>query len=119
MTESDRILIELFAQQNAIFWPNREVNQQLRAVLYERQRDFHRFGMPWHGADGSEAGRKAAGREVAALASSAMVVRHRSRSARTLALKLSIAGELTACAAVRARRPPRKHEGFLPRPSPV
>lgn len=86
--KDEKILMTILAKTDAVFWPIRNHNISGRVLFYERRREFMECGLPWASGETSEAGRKAAQRDLEALASAGKVLVFKGRE-RTLGVRLS------------------------------
>ena len=85
----DEILLTIMAKTDAIFWPIRRNHLPGRVLFYERRRAFLVSGCPWASGVVSEAGRKAAQRELDALRDEGLIRTHNPRGSRTLGVRLT------------------------------
>jgi hypothetical protein len=96
MDDRKRILLGILADTDSVFMPNRNWTGHRGAVLYERRRDYATAGVPWKSDALDEAGRKAAQRELEALADAGLVKTFRPKRVKTLGVKLADEGEALA-----------------------
>ena len=84
MDDRTRILVDILADTDAVFIPNRYWNSSRPAVICEHRRDYSLAGVPWRSEAPDEAGRKAAQRELEALTVAGMVKTFRPKRVKTL-----------------------------------
>jgi hypothetical protein len=89
MDSRDETLLAILAKTDAVFWPIRNHDTPGRRAFYERRRAFLSAGLPWASGAASEAGRKAAQRELDALRAEGLVKTYNPRGARTLGVRLT------------------------------
>jgi len=89
MNDRNEILLSILAKADAVFWPIRNHDTPGRTLFYERRRVFLSAGVPWASGAASEAGRKAAQRELDALRGEGLVKAYNPRGARTLGVRLT------------------------------
>jgi hypothetical protein len=89
MEKRDEQLLTILAKTDAVFWPIRKHNVPGRVLFYERRWAFPTAGVPWASGVVSEAGRKAAQRELEALLSAKLVKTYNPRGGRTLGVRLT------------------------------
>ena len=90
-------LVKILALTDAVWFPLRRWdNPKAPANLYFARLDFRRFGVVWASDEASEAGRKAAQRMLEAMTQDGLVVTSRPRRVKTLAVRLTDAGETMA-----------------------
>jgi len=94
--ESTRILVQLAADETAVWLPNRVWTGRRPGNVYTARRDFAAAGVPWATGGGDEALRKERQRVLEALARAGAVRVFRPRRVRTLTVKLSAAARAAA-----------------------
>jgi hypothetical protein len=68
VTNGNETMLTILAKTDAAFWPVRKNDVPGRVLFYERRWAFLTAGLPWASGKMSEAGRKAAQRDLEALA---------------------------------------------------
>lgn len=96
MDARTRILVTILAETDAVWLPNRKSRRPRPANVYIARRDYAAAGVPWGSNEPSEAGRKAAQRELEALADAELVRVSRPKRMRALGVKLTDAGDVLA-----------------------
>jgi hypothetical protein len=89
MTNGNETMLTILAKTDAAFWPVRKNDVPGRVLFHERRWAFLTAGLPWASGKMSEAGRKAAQRDLEALADAGKVLVYKPKSARTLGVRLS------------------------------
>jgi hypothetical protein len=89
MKANDEILLTILAKTDAAFWPIRNHDCPGRVLFYERRWGFLTAGLPWASGAASDAGRKAAQRDLEKLAAPGKVLTYKPRGVRTLGVRLS------------------------------
>jgi hypothetical protein len=89
MDRRDELLLTILAKTDAVFWPIRKHDVPGRVLFYERRWAFPTAGVPWASGAVSEAGRKAAQRELEGLQSARLVKTYNPRGGRTLGVRLT------------------------------
>lgn len=93
MDDRTRILTQILADTDAVWLPNRRWTRPRPANVYFARLAFDKGGVAWESGEPTEAGRKAAQRELEALAKARLVKASRPRRVKTLAVRLSDAAE--------------------------
>lgn len=93
MDDRTRILTQILADTDAVWLPNRRWSRPRPANVYFARIAFGKGGVAWESGEPTEAGRKAAQRELEALAKARLVKASRPRRVKTLAVRLSDAAE--------------------------
>ena len=96
MDERTAILVQVLADTDAVWIPSRTWNRQRPTNIYFARRAFAKSGVPWESGGATEADRKAAQRELEALAKTGAVKVRRPHRVKTLAVRLSDAAEADA-----------------------
>jgi len=100
LNESDRLLLMILAQSDALFYPCRKWGQHTGIVLHERRALYRDAGVHWKSPRGGEgstvADRKAAQRKLADLRLEEFVESRNPSGSRTVAVKLTAAGDAYA-----------------------
>ncbi len=95
MEKRDEQLLTILAKTDAVFWPIRKHDVPGRVLFYERRWAFPTAGVTWASGAVSEAGRKAAQRDLEALLSAKLVKTYNPRGGRTLGVRLTEAADDT------------------------
>ena len=100
ITENDKLLLQVLAETDAIWQPDRRPMFGSRhTAIYEKRRDYHAVGVVLNnlagaGADSGE--RQRASRALRELAAEGLVTIHKPKWARAMAIKLTEAGDIRA-----------------------
>ncbi len=90
------ILVQILADTDALFIPNRSWSRRRVTNIYFGQKNYGRSGVVWSSGAATEADRKAAQRELEALAKERLVRVFRPNRVKTLGVRLTDAGEALA-----------------------
>jgi hypothetical protein len=89
MDDRTRILTQILADTDAVWLPNRRWSRPRPTNVHFARLAFGKGGVPWESGEPTEAGRKAAQRELEELAKARLVRASRLRRVKTLAVRLS------------------------------
>lgn len=87
--ESDRVLIRILAEGDAVWLPPRTWQMPIQQNIYEGRALFRLAGIPWSSAATTEQGRKAAQRQIETLADEGRVIVCRPTSHRAVCVRLT------------------------------
>jgi hypothetical protein len=93
MNDRDGIIVRLLAESDSLWLPCRFRGGDEWVNSYLGRQAYITAGIPWRSEGGGDAGRKATQRELEALVADGLVTRGRTGRAKTLAVRLTEAGE--------------------------
>lgn len=93
MTNIEELLARLLGMTDAIWLPLRDFDRKSAPNYYFARRDYTTIGVDWRSGAASEAGRKAAQRDLEAAADSGLVQAFRPKRGKVLGVKLTDEGE--------------------------
>ena len=92
----NELLVQILAEIDAVFTPQRTWTRPLPTVLYERRRDYPTLGVRWMSGKATEAGRKQIQRDLEELVDGGFAVSCRPKNVKTLGVRLTDFGEAYA-----------------------